>query len=360
MAQLEHDDSARLVEAVSEAHAHGRALAIAGSGSKSFLLPAFEEVGASMLSVAEHTGVVAYRPDELVLTARAGTPLRELNQLVAHNQQMLPFEPPMFEGGGTLGGAVACGLSGPARPWRGSVRDCVLGVELVNGLGERLRFGGQVMKNVAGYDLSRLQVGAFGTMGIIMTISIRLLPEPPAERTCLLEVPADDALALVRHFARRPLPVSATCFDGEVLRVRLSGAEASVLSACQEIGGATVAADPYWQRLRDHELPALRNGAPFRDGAPMWRLSLPPSAAAPVQSAVVEWAGALRWVTGAEDEVVALAEQAGGTAAPFSAGFAQLTAARMPAPMRKHHQRLKMAFDPANILNPGLVDVHAD
>ncbi len=353
MTQPERDDCERLVDAVRQAHAHRQALAITGSGSKSFLLPKQQDTGVRLLSVAEHTGVVQYQPDELVLTARAGTPLRELQQVVGRHQQMLPFDPPMFAGGGTLGGALASGLSGPGRPWWGSVRDCVLGVELVNGLGEQLTFGGQVMKNVAGYDLSRLQVGAFGTLGVIMTASIRLLPQPVAERTCALELSAADGLRLVRDFARRPLPISATCFEGGLLRVRLSGVEAAVLSACEEIGGEIVERDRYWQQLRDHELPA------FRNGTDLWRWSLPPGADSPVDGAVIEWAGALRWVVGADADGIALAKRAGGNAAPFSAGFAQLTAAGMPAAMRRYHQRLKAAFDPENILNPGLVDVHA-
>jgi len=354
LSQPERDDGARLVEAVAEANAHGRPLAISGSGSKSFLLPAPDGPAESMLSVAEHTGVLEYRPDELVLTARAGTPLREIVQLVERHQQMLPFEPPMFGGAGTLGGAIASGLSGPGRPWWGSVRDSVLGIELLNGLGERLKFGGQVMKNVAGYDVSRLQAGAFGTLGIIMSASIKLLPRPPTERTCVLSMSAADGLALVRNFARRPLPITATCFADDVLRLRLSGAEAAVLGACEEIGGDVVEDDRHWQHLRDHEL------STFRGGPDLWRLSLPPGAHTPLDGAVIEWAGALRWLRGEADDVAVLAQRSGGTALPFAEGYARLTAAGMPSALCIYHQRLKAAFDPANILNPGLVDIDAD
>ena len=354
MAESDRDDSARLVDAVRDAHAHHQALAITGSGSKSFLLPVADNTNVSLLSIAEHRGVLSYQPDELVLTARAGTPLRELQQLVARNEQMLPFEPPMFAGGGTLGGAVASGLSGPGRPWWGSVRDSVLGVELLNGLGELLTFGGQVMKNVAGYDVSRLQVGAFGSLGVIMAVSLRLLPRPVAERTCTLELTASEALARVREFARRPVPISATCFDGERLRIRLSGVEAAVLDACQIVGGKVTERDSYWRRLRDHELPS------FSNGDDLWRLSLPPGTDAVVQDAVVEWAGALRWTTSSNGELVEIARRVGGTATPFSREFARLTGANMAAPLRRYHRRLKSAFDPENILNPGFVDVHAD
>jgi glycolate oxidase FAD binding subunit len=346
-------EARRLVEAVKQSHASGQGLAISGSGSKSFLMPTQQDSPVSMLSVAELTGVLDYEPDSLVLTARAGTPLRELRAIVAREQQMLPFDPPMFSGGGTLGGAIASGLSGPGRPWWGSVRDCVLGIELVNGLGEQLTFGGKVMKNVAGYDLSRLQVGGFGTLGVILTASIRLLPQPSAERTCVLKLSAAESLARVRDFARRPLPLSGTCFDAGQLRVRLSGAEAAVLSACAQIGGEIVERDHYWQQLRDHELPT------FRTDAEVWRWSLPPGAAAPSGNALIEWAGALRWVTGPDADDVTLAEHLGGTAAPFSAGYAQLTAGNMPAALSRYHQRLKAAFDPKNILNPGLVSADA-
>ncbi|MDH3640902.1 MAG: glycolate oxidase subunit GlcE [Gammaproteobacteria bacterium] len=354
MAHAEHDDRERLIDAVGEAHSHGRTLAIVGSGSKSFLLPELEDAGASLLSVAEHAGVIEYRPDELVITARAGTPLRELQQLVARNQQMLPFEPPMFVGGGTLGGAVACGLSGPGRPWWGSVRDSVLGVELINGLGEALSFGGQVMKNVAGYDLSRLQAGAFGTLGVILSVSIKLLPRPPAERTCTLAMWAAESVRCVRAFARQPLPLSATCFDGRFLRIRCSGAEAAVLSACEVIGGEVSERDSYWSHLRDHDLPELR----FGDEP--WRVSLPPAADVLVDNAVIEWAGALRWVAGASADVAGIAERAGGTAVRLAAGFGQVSGAATPGSLRLYQQRLKASFDPDNLFNPGLVDEHAD
>jgi glycolate oxidase FAD binding subunit len=358
LTQPARDDGPRLIAAVREARARGRSLVVAGSGSKSFLMPARSDeqtdADASLLSIAEHSGVVEYRPEELVLTARAGTPLQELNQLVAHHQQMLPFEPPMFAGGGTLGGAVACGLSGPGRPWWGSVRDSVLGVELINGLGEALKFGGKVIKNVAGYDLSRLQVGAFGTLGIIMTVSIKLLPRPAAERTCTLALSATDGLARVRQFARQPLPVSATAFDGGLLRIRLSGAEAAVISACAEVGGDMTESDRYWQQLRDHEL------SPFKNADGLWRASLPPAADVLLDDALIEWGGALRWLARADDDVVRVAEQAGGSAAAFADGFAERVAATMPGALGDYHRRLKTAFDPDNILNAGLVGVYAN
>ncbi len=352
MAGSDRDDSERLVEAVRDAYARHQALAIVGSGSKSFLLPADD--GARLLSVAEHAGVLEYRPDELVVTARAGTPLKDLQQLLSQHRQMLPFEPPLFGGGGTLGGALATGLSGPGRPWRGSVRDALLGVELINGRGERLRFGGKVLKNVAGYDLSRLQVGAFGTLGVLLAASVRVVPAPQAERTCLLELPAAAALDSVRGLAARPVPLTATCAAEGSLRLRFSGSEAAVLSACREAGGDIVEGDRYWQELRDHRLPVMR------PDLPLWRVSLPPGADPALQDGVVEWGGALRWLAVGDPGPGEPAARIGGWAARFDAGYARAVCDALPPSQMKYQRRLKRSFDPENLFNPGLVSADAD
>lgn len=352
MAGFERDEGERLVDAVREAYARRHALAIVGSGSKSFLLPADD--GARLLSVAEHAGVLEYRPDELVVTARAGTPLKDLQHLLSQHRQMLPFEPPQFGGSGTLGGALAVGLSGPGRPWRGSVRDALLGVELINGRGERLSFGGKVLKNVAGYDLSRLQVGAFGTLGVLLAASVRVLPAPHAQRTCLLELPASAALEKVRELAARPLPLTATCAAEGFLRLRFSGSEAAVLSACREAGGNVVEGDRYWQDLRDHRLPVMRPGMPF------WRVSLPPGAVPELQDGVVEWGGALRWLAAEDSRPHDVARGAGGWAARFDAGYAKAVCNVLPPSQLKYQRRLKRSFDPENLFNPGLVNADAN
>ncbi len=352
MAGVARDDGERLVEAVREAYARRQPLAIVGSASKSFLRPADD--GARLLSVAEHSGVMEYRPDELVVTARAGTPLKELQQLLSQHRQMLPFEPPLFGGGGTLGGALAAGLSGPGRPWRGSVRDALLGVELINGRGERLRFGGKVLKNVAGYDLSRLQVGAFGTLGVLLAASVRVVPVPHAERTCLLELPAPAALAKVRALAARPVPMTATCSVESTLRLRFSGSEAAVLSACGDAGGDVVEGDRFWQDLRDHRLPLMRSDAP------LWRVSLPPAAEPALQDGLVEWGGALRWLDGGSLSPGELSAVSGGWAARFDAGYAQAVCNALPPSQMKYQRRLKRSFDPENLFNPGLVSTDAD
>lgn len=354
------DHSDRLREAVHQAYLDGQQLLVGGSGSKAFLLAGAVPDGAALLSVVEHSGVTDYRPDELVVTARAGTPLRELNRLLDNHRQMLPFEPPLFGGAGTIGGAVAAGLSGPGRPWRGAVRDCLLGVEMLNGFGELLSFGGQVMKNVAGYDVARLQAGAFGSLGVLLGVSIRLLPKPDAEQTCCFEMDAPSALARMRDWASRPLPLTGACFVDGVLYARLSGAEAAVRCAVAELGGDTLGADgEFWQQLRDHQLaPLAARPAPLR-------VSVPAAAAEPMAGALIEWAGALRWFAQTDAEIdcaaiAAQAEAAGGSAALFADGFARRDPATMAPALQSLHRSIKRAFDPRNVINPGLVEIHAD
>jgi glycolate oxidase FAD binding subunit len=350
------DQSDRLQEAVRNAHLEGRELLISGSGSKSFLSRDSIADGAALLSTIEHSGVVDYRPDELVVTVRAGTPLRELKSLLDQHQQMLPFDPPLFSGGGTIGGAVASGLSGPGRPWRGSVRDCLLGVQMLNGLGERLKFGGQVMKNVAGYDVSRLQAGAFGSLGVLLDVSVRLLPQPAAEQTCCFELGPAASLRKMREWARRPLPLSGVCFVDGVLRARISGAPAAVDAAARQLSGE-VADDGgrFWQQLRDHTLPELK-------GPEMLRALVPAAAEEPIAGAILDWGGALRWwPAGASQSAIAdLARAAGGSSALFGGDFARRATPAMAAALRSHHVGIKRAFDPGNILNPGLVELDAD
>jgi glycolate oxidase FAD binding subunit len=355
-------DAAELLQdAVATARARGDSLCITGSGSKAFLA-AGEEHGprafaGQQLSTLEHRGVIDYRPEELVITVRAGTPLGEVESVLAEAGQYLPFEPPRFRGGGTLGGAVAAGLSGPGRPWRGAVRDAVLGVELVNGLGERLRFGGQVMKNVAGYDLSRLQAGAFGTLGLLLSVSLKVLPRPAAERTLTFSVDAPRALAQCRAWMRTAYPISAACHHDGLLRLRLSGAQAAIDWATSELGGEIdPAGATFWTALRDqtHEF--------FRSGDPLWRASLPPAAAAPVEDCLVNWAGAERWWRGSVDDVAApeFAIQAGaegGTARRFDGRYGTFGA---EGPAARYAARLRAAFDPDGVLNPHLVPAHAD
>lgn len=335
------DGAEAVVATVAECFAAGRTLAIAGHGSKRFLGEAQAE---ATLSVAGHNGVIAHRPNELVLTARAGTPLAHIEQVLRAHRQMLPFDPPQFGGKGTFGGAVAAGLAGPARPWRGAVRDSVLGVEIVNGTGERLRFGGAVIKNVAGYDVSRLVTGALGTLGVILSASVRLLPMPEAEQTLVRECNATDAGRLLRAWARWPLPITATCFESGLLRVRVSGAQIAIADAATELGMQMRDPDPtFWRRLRDHELDW------FDGDAPLTRIAIPRGTPFDRDDALIEWGGSQAWLR--ERDVDA---PPGG----HVQGYRPIvpTAVASPA-LARYMRRVKEAFDPKGILNPGLAPV---
>ena len=345
------DRSAELTERIRDARARQVKLAVFGSRSKSWCLANAE---GELLAVNGHCGVVEYRPEELVVTARAGTPLAYLVELLAEHGQYLPFEPPLVGGGGTVGGAVAAGFAGPGRPWRGSVRDAVLGVEMLNGLGERLAFGGQVMKNVAGYDLSRLQAGACGTLGVLLSVSLRLLPLPEAEETRVLECAGSKAQQLVRGWARSSLPVTATCHRAGRLNVRLSGADSPVRTAAASVGGESGGAG-LWNDLRDRALSCFER----RPGLTLWEIVCPPAAALPPgggngdgsegEEYVIEWAGARRWwaTPRPDDAVRAHAAGIDGRANQAYAG---------PVLGGAISSRLKRAFDPDNVLNPGIVD----
>ena len=341
----DRDDSERLLAAVAHAAEHERSFAIVGRGSKTFLSPNVS-VGGSMLAVGDHCGVIDYRHDELVMTARAGTALVELRRVLAAQGQMMAFDPPMFAGDGTLGGAVATGLSGPGRPWYGALRDAVLGVTLINGRAERLRFGGSVMKNVAGYDVSRLMVGSFGTLGVLLDVSLKIMPRPQYESTRVFELDRDDAHRRVVEFARTPIPLSATCHADRALYVRLSGTEKGVRAAALAIGGDEW---PHpaelWDSLRDRT-------HRFFAGARPYRVALPAAAAYPHVEGewLTEWGGAQRWVKTSMPlrDVAALVRKSGGHAATFGIGAQQLDEGAL-----KYYRRIKHAFDPKAIFNRG-------
>jgi len=337
---------------------------IRGGGTKAFYGGAVE--GAT-LSTTSFAGIVDYSPTELVVTARAGTPLAELEGALRAERQMLAFEPPHFAAGATLGGAVATGLAGPRRPYCGAVRDFVLGVDVIDGTGTSLSFGGRVMKNVAGFDVARLMTGALGTLGLITSVSLKCLPLPKAEATLVFACDAVEAIQRVNGWSGRPLPLSGTCHHDGRLWVRLSGAEPAVAAAMRTIGGEAVptGAEP-WRALRDHAHPFFTDAA--RRGLAVWRLSVRSTAPSRVFAGaqLIEWGGALRWVVAeggadARAEAAALRDWAaanGGHATRFRAGSAGSDAA-VPAfaPLDKTllalHQRLKGVFDPQGILNRG-------
>jgi len=342
----------KLQEQLREAAGRGAALCIRGSGSKDFYGNAPR---GDILDTRAHAGVVDYEPTELVMTARCGTLLADIQEILGAKKQMLAFEPPHFGAGATLGGCVAAGLSGPRRASAGSVRDAMLGAKILDGRGQLLAFGGQVMKNVAGYDVSRLLAGSLGTLGVILEVSLKLLPRPPEERTLKFELPQAKALEILNRWAGQPLPVSASAWrDGE-LSLRLSGAASAVRAAAQKLGGQAVAQDEaarFWEGVREQSAPF------FAGDAPLWRLSLPSQAPAlelPGEQ-MLEWGGALRWLrSSAEAQTVrAAAAQAGGHATLFRAAQkSQGAFAPLSPVLARLHRDLKRAFDPAGILNPG-------
>ncbi|MFQ5489055.1 MAG: glycolate oxidase subunit GlcE [Gammaproteobacteria bacterium] len=344
------DISHALQDQIRSAVAERRPLRIHGSGSKDFY---GRPVEGETLAVAGHRDIVNYQAAELILTARCGTPLEELEQCLAAQGQMLPFEPPRFGPGATLGGAVACGLSGPRRPYAGALRDFILGARCINGRGEILRFGGEVVKNVAGFDAARLMAGALGTLGVLLDISLKILPRPAAELTLAFEMEAAAAIGALNRWAARPLPLSAGSHGDGLLRLRLSGAPAALEAAHTRLGGEVLSngAD-YWRSLREHELDF------FRDDRPLWRISLPP--AAPPLPIVgdwhLEWGGAQRWLkTALRPAIVrATTTRAGGHATLFRNGAGHGAVFHPLAPaLLEIHKRLKAAFDPHRILNPG-------
>ncbi|MCC4309745.1 glycolate oxidase subunit GlcE [Alcanivorax marinus] len=343
------DQAEALLERVRAARAHRRPLCPRGTGGKSHL---GRPVDGEVLDTLGHSGVVHYDPSELVVTARAGTRVSELIATLAEQGQMLPFEPPLFGGDASVGGMVASGLAGPRRPWAGSVRDFVLGTRVITGEGQHLRFGGEVMKNVAGYDLSRLMAGSFGCLGLITEVSFKVLPRPRASRSLQLRLTGEQARDNILGWRRRGLPLSAACHGGGLLRIRLEGNQGSVDAAVAEIGGEPLEDAHYWEKLRDQRLP-------FFDGAkPLWRLSLPP--ATPVLdlpgALLSDWGGAQRWLKSDADTdtLRQLAASAGGSATRFSGEEPEDAPFQpLPAPLLRYHQTLKARLDPDRIFNPG-------
>jgi glycolate oxidase FAD binding subunit len=359
----------RAIARIRDAAATGTPLRIRGGGSKDFL---GERLAGEVLDTRELAGIRSYEPSELVVTVAAGTPLAELEAVLAEAGQCLPFEPPHLGGTPTVGGMVAAGLSGPARASVGAVRDYVLGASVVNGRGELLSFGGQVMKNVAGYDVARLMAGAWGTLGLLVELSLKVLPVAVAEATLRFELAQDEALRRLNAWGGQPLPLNASRWEpagaGGVLHLRLRGAQAAVEAACRSLGGERLepgAAAADWAACREQALPWF--GA--RAGRDLWRLSVPQTA--PVldlpEPPFVEWHGGQRWVAAsaaAGARVRAAAAAAGGHATLFRLGDPAAAPALprfhpVAAPLDRIQRELKAQFDPAGILNPGRLSTEA-
>lgn len=332
---------------IRDAAQRGVALRLRGGGTKDFY---GNEPRGEVLDTRAYAGIVSYEPTELVITARCGTSLSEVERTLEENGQCLPFEPPHFGAGATFGGCVAAGLSGPRAASAGALRDFVLGARIVDGRGRALGFGGQVMKNVAGYDVSRLLAGSLGTLGLLAEASLKVLPRPAEELTLRLEMPQERALEAMQRWASQPLPLSATAWhDGEFF-VRLSGAAAAVRAGAAKIGGEPLDAAP-WLAIREQS-------HAFFSASPLWRIAVPPGAAplALPGAQLLEWGGALRWLAAAAPAgaVREAARRAGGHATLFRARDKSAGAFAPLAPtLARLHRGLKAAFDPAGILNPG-------
>ncbi len=334
-----------LLDGVHQAIAQRTPLRIRGGDSKAWLGRA---TMGTALDTRSYRGIVSYDPTELVVTVRAGTPLADLSAALDEAGQMLPCEPPDFDGQATVGGMVAAALSGPRRPWSGAVRDFVLGTRVITGQGEHVRFGGEVMKNVAGYDLSRLLAGSFGSLGLITEVSLKVLPKPRCCASLKMDLSPGEALRHLSEWGQQALPISGACHDGEVLHLRLEGGEGSVAAARDRLG-CTAAEGQFWSDLREHRL------AFFADPRPLWRLSLPFNVPLLELAGgqLLDWGGAQRWLKSDADAALirAAASAAGGHASCFSAS--DLPFQPLAPALLRYHQQLKARLDPHGIFNPG-------
>ncbi|MCQ8130727.1 glycolate oxidase subunit GlcE [Methylomonas rivi] len=345
----DRDNELQLQQQVSRAVETGGALRIVGGNSKAFY--GGHCTADAVLNMADHCGVIDYEPSELVITARAGSRVTDIAEILAGHRQMLGFEPPDFAGQATVGGTLACGFSGPRRPFAGSARDFMLGCKIVNGRGQILNFGGRVMKNVAGFDVSRLMVGALGTLGVLLEASLRVLPLPEADLTLAYACTEQKALSKMRQLAGQPWPLSAMAYDGECLRIRLSGAETAVLAAARQLAGdVDQKGDRFWHDLREQRLGF------FQLPGPLWRISIAPGAP-PLGLAgrgLLDWGGALRWInTDMPAEAIhAVAAAHGGHAIGYR-GTDKADWLRLDSGLLGLQQNIRLAFDPLNLFNPG-------
>ncbi|ABR88928.1 glycolate oxidase, subunit GlcE [Janthinobacterium sp. Marseille] len=336
-------------ERILAAASNKQPLRIRGGGTKDWY--GQTPVG-ELLDTRAYSGVVAYDPTELVITVRSGTPLAEVEAILAEQNQMLAFEPPHFGPGATIGGMVASGLSGPGRVAVGATRDFVLGAVLMDGKGESLHFGGQVMKNVAGYDVSRMLAGSLGTLGLLLELSVKVLPKPYAQTSLRLEMDEKDAIRRLNEWGGQPLPISASAWCDGALMVRLSGAKAALAAAQQTIGGEEVDGDDFWIAMRE------QSNEFFTQSDVLWRLSVP-STTAPIAlngQQLIEWGGAQRWLRSNEsaETIRTAAALAGGHATLFRGGDKAVGVFHpLPPALGRIHQNMKNNFDPDGIFNPG-------
>jgi glycolate oxidase FAD binding subunit len=338
------------LEQVRDAAAKERALNVVGGNSKQHL---GREPTGDPVDMSTYSGIVDYQPSELVITVRAGTTISDLQNALAEENQVLASEPPEFDGRATVGGTLACNLSGPSRPWQGSIRDNVLGVRIINGKAEHLRFGGQVMKNVAGYDVSRLMAGAMGTLGILTEVTLKVIPKPEATMTVCRPADATDALRAMHDLSRTPLPINGASWCDGKLYVRLAGPASVVTAAAEQIEGTAVSGDhEFWTGLREMSLPF------FAGAEDPWCISLRATRdhLMPEGNWLFDWRGARRWLAADcdRDTLGRLVTDAGGELWRMRGGgnAGEVFPARSEA-YRNMLLRLKQALDPAGIFNPG-------
>ena len=352
----DNDDSAGLLEQVSQAAGQKSPINICGGNSKQAWGDiSSDAVPGAELSLLNHRGIIDYDPTELVVSVRAGTPLYELNQSLDDAGQMLPFEPPQWPGS-TIGGVLACGLSGPRRPFNGSARDYVLGTRVINGQAQDLSFGGKVMKNVAGYDVSRVQIGAWGTLGVLLDVSMKVLPKPELEVTVQHETDANE-LQSFAALMRRPLPLSGAMLINRDRFIRLSGSRMAVESAANKLGGERVAnADKLWNSVRDHTHPFFSNKLVADES--LWRISVADHVPMLTLEGdwLHEWAGGQRWLKTTQNatQVFTAVESMGGHATRYGPSSAAGAAFQpLQGSMQRLQSRLRDSFDPQRLFNRG-------
>lgn len=359
-----NDDSAGLIEQVQQAVDSKTPVTVSGGGSKNALgnqgatQGSDGSDGSTTLSTLAHQGIISYEPTELVVTVRAGTRMVQLNEALAAAGQMLPFEPPVFNGA-TIGGVLACGLSGPRRPFSGSARDYVLGTRVINGQAQDLAFGGEVMKNVAGYDVSRVQVGAWGTLGVLLDVSMKVLPAPELELTLVQHANQGDLQAFV-PLMRKPLPLSGAMLIDDTRYLRLSGSEAAVRSAAAELGGDVLEDNSLWNSVRDHTHAFFRGAKQSveGEGKTLWRIGVADFAPALELSGewLHEWAGGQRWLLTEmpANDVYRVVAAAHGHAMRYSVGATDEPAFQpLEGAMQNLQARVRDSFDPLRLFNRG-------
>ena len=325
-------------------------LNLVGGNSKAFY---GREIQGESLDVAKNQGVINYEPTELVVSVRNGTRLSELESILSEQNQMLGFEPPCFESQSTIGGAVAAGLSGPRRPFSGAVRDHILGCKIINGHADILSFGGTAMKNVAGYDLSRLMAGSMGTLGLILEVSLKVIPKPEIESTWSMEISKQKVIEMMAKLLQKSLPLTGLYHDGERLFYRLSGSTDSINSVVDTLGGEECTEQTQlWSGLND------QSSEFFQDESPLWRISVAPATEqfALAGQSLLDWGGALRWLKSEESaqQIYQTVAEAGGHATLFRGAKRDGQVFQpLPPDLMQIQERLKLAFDPKGIFNPG-------